>query len=184
MNRCAWANTDDKLMRYYHDHIWGRPLHNNQKLFELLTLEIFQAGLSWKTILHRKHNFEIAFHNFDPKIVKNMQSEYPKLLKDKGIIRNRLKIKDTMSNAQVVVDLKSHGMDLNHYFWRFVHFKPIKHSYRNYTQGPNYTPLSAHISRVMKHDGFKFCGKTIMYSFMQASGMVNDHTLNCFLRKR
>lgn len=181
-NRCKWANTNDKLMQKYHDNEWGKPEHNNNRLFEILSLEMMQAGLSWSTILHKRKAFDKDFHNFNPEIVAKMANQVPKLLRDKNIIRNKRKILAIINNAKVIVKLRTESIDFNHYLWKFTNFKPIINHYATHADVPKYTKLSIKISNKMRKDGFKFVGKTIVYSFMEAVGIVNDHTLDCFLK--
>lgn len=142
LNRCAWANVNDPLMRHYHDHEWGHPLHDNRKLFELLSLEIMQAGLSWRTVLHKRLAFEVAFHNFDYQKVMKMTPELPKLLNNPKIIRNQMKLKAIINNAKVVNRLNQRSIDLNHYLWRFVNNRPVINHYQNHAEVPTQTALS------------------------------------------
>ncbi|KRM51726.1 DNA-3-methyladenine glycosylase I [Ligilactobacillus araffinosus DSM 20653] len=175
--RCHWA-TQNQLAQEYHDQEWGVPCHHNSKLFELLTLEIFQAGLSWNTILKKRLAFKIAFDNFDVRQISQYSDKKIKmLLQNSSIIRNRKKIEATINNAKVVLKLPK---SLNEYLWQFTDFKTIKHHYQNYHEIPSKTELSIKISKQMKEDGFKFTGPITIQSFIQAIGMVNDHETSCF----
>ena len=178
--RCPWP-TDDKLMIKYHDKEWGVPLRNDKKLFEFLILEGFQAGLSWKTILHKRENFRIAFDNFNfSKIAKYDRKKINSLLKDKGIIRNKLKIEGAITNARAYLEIRKEFGTFSKYIWGFVNGKPIQNKFKSLKQLPAKTKLSDKISDDLKRRGFKFVGSTIVYSHMQATGMVNDHVVDCF----
>lgn len=175
--RCHWA-TQNQLAQKYHDQEWGVPCHDNQKLFELLTLEIFQTGLSWNTILRKRPAFKKAFDDFDiHKINRYSDEKIDTLLQDPSIIRNRKKIEATINNAKIVLKLPE---SLNEYLWQFTDFKTIKHHYQNYREIPAKTELSTKISKQMKKDGFQFTGPVTIQSLIQAIGMVNDHETNCF----
>lgn len=178
--RCAWVN-DDPLYIHYHDEEWGRAIYDSHKLLEFLILEGMQAGLSWITILKKRENFREAFDNFDPeKIAKYKQSKIDKLLKNPGIIRNKLKINAAVTNAQLFLEI---GKDnFSEYLWQFVDGKPIKNHWKTINQVPITTKESDNMSKTLKKRGFKFVGSTICYAFMQAVGMVNDHTMDCFCR--
>lgn len=182
--RCAWVNADP-LYIAYHDEEWGRPLRDDRKLFELLMLEGMQAGLSWYTILKKRENFREAFDGFDPmKIVEYGPDKVEELLQNPGIIRNRLKVQGVITNARVYLDIvKEHG-GFADYLWSFVDGTPVVNQWERIDQVPASTPLSDAMSKALKKKGMKFVGTTIIYAFMQASGMVNDHTLNCFCRSR
>ncbi len=178
--RCAWPGDDD-LMLQYHDTEWGVPLHNDQKLFEFLILEGMQAGLSWRTILHKRENFRRAFHGFDPaKVARYGPDDMQRLLGDAGIIRNRAKIQAAINNAQRFLDARAEFGTFDRYIWRFVDFNPIRNRFRRLTELPARTPLSDEISADLKRRGFQFVGSTIVYAHMQATGMVNDHVVSCF----
>ena len=182
-NRCPWPS-DDKLMIKYHDEEWGVPLHNDKKLFELLILEGFQAGLSWKTILHKRENFRKAFDNFDfNKIAKYNQRKINTLLKDAGIIRNKLKIEGAITNAKAFIQVRKEFGTFNKYIWDFINEKPIRNKFKSLKELPAKTTLSDNISNDLKKRGFKFVGSTIVYAHMQATGMVNDHVVDCFRYK-
>ena len=179
-NRCPWTS-DDKLMIKYHDKEWGVPLHNDRKLFEFLILEGFQAGLSWRTILHKRENFRKAFDKFDfNKVAKYDRKKINSLLKDAGIIRNKLKIKGAIANAKAFIQVRKEFGTFNKYIWGFVNGKPIQNNFKSSTEIPAKTKLSDKISEDLKKRGFKFVGSTIVYAHMQATGMVNDHITSCF----
>lgn len=180
--RCFWAEKAGELDKEYHDNQWGRPEHNERILFEMLILEGMQAGLSWSTILKKRSNFRKAFDNFDPyKIAKYDKKKVDTLLKDEGIIRNKLKINAAITNAKAYINLKKQYGSLNSFLWEYVHNKPIKNKWKHFSQIPAETELSKKISDDLKKQGFKFVGPTIIYAYMQAIGMVNDHTIDCFV---
>lgn len=180
IKRCTWTS-DDKLMIKYHDKEWGVPLHNDRKLFEFLILEGFQAGLSWKTILYKRENFRKAFDSFDyNKIAKYDKRKINSLLKDAGIIRNKLKIKGAIANAKAFIQVRKEFGTFNKYIWGFVNGKPIQNIFKSSREIPVKTKLSDLISDDLKKRGFKFVGSTIVYAHMQATGMVNDHLKGCF----
>lgn len=180
LRRCAWAETDP-LLRAYHDDEWGIPEHDSRALWELLMLEGFQAGLAWITVLRKREAFRAAFEGFEPEAVAGFgKRELNRLLGDPGIIRSRSKIEATIRGAQIYQQMKAAGEDFGAFAWKLVGGKPL----RNTTgQIPAKTALSEEISKVLKKRGFKFVGPTIVYSWMQASGMVNDHDPRCFRRK-
>ena len=178
--RCSWPS-DDKLMIKYHDKEWGVPLHSDKKLFEFLILEGFQAGLSWRTILHKRENFRKAFDNFDfNNVAKYNKRKINSLLKDEGIIRNRLKIEGAIINAKAFLQVRKEFGTFNKYIWNFVNGKPIQNKFKTLSELPAKTKLSDQISEDLKKRGFKFVGSTIVYAHMQATGMVNDHVVSCF----
>ncbi len=178
--RCAWCSPDP-LYRAYHDEEWGVPLHDERALFELLTLEGAQAGLSWFTILKKRANYRRAFHDFDAeRIARYTETDVARLMADAGIVRNRLKIESTITNARATLALRDAGGGLDAYFWKFVDGRPIVNAPQNLSQVPASTPLSDAISKDLKKRGFKFVGSTIVYAHMQAMGLVNDHTTDCF----
>jgi len=180
IQRCPWPS-DDKLMIEYHDKEWGIPVHNDRKLFEFLLLEGFQAGLSWKTILHKRKNFRKAFDNFDfNKIAKYDRKKINSLLKDEGIIRNKMKIEAAISNAKAFIQVRKEFGTFDKYIWSFVNYKPIKNKFTHLKELPAKTELSDKISEDLRRRGFKFVGSTIVYAHMQATGMVNDHLVSCF----
>ena len=179
-HRCGWCEGDD-LYEAYHDNEWGVPLKDDDSLFEFLVLETFQAGLSWITILRKRENFRKAFDNFDyHKIAKYPQSKIDELLQDAGIIRNKLKVNATVTNAQSFIAVQKEFGSFGNYIWGFVNDIPIKNAFTNYRDAPAKTELSDTISKDLKKRGFKFVGSTIIYATMQAIGMVNDHETSCF----
>ena len=179
-HRCGWC-LGDPIYEAYHDTEWGVPVKDDATLFEFLILETFQAGLSWITILRKRENFRKAFDNFDYKrIVNYNQKKIDSLLEDAGIIRNKLKIKATISNAQAFIDIQKEFGSFSNYIWAFTNDKPIKNKVKNYKEAPPTTALSDTISKDLKKRGFKFVGSTVIYAHMQATGMVNDHEVTCF----
>jgi|UniRef100_A0A7V2ZM27 DNA-3-methyladenine glycosylase I len=181
--RCPWPK-DDELMIKYHDEEWGVPVHNDKKLFEFLLLEGFQAGLSWKTILYKRENFRKAFDNFDfNKIAKYDKRKINSLLKDAGIIRNKLKIQAAVTNAKAFIQIRKEFGTFDKYIWDFVNNKPIINQFTSLKELPAKTELSDKISDDLKKRGFKFVGSTVIYAHMQATGMVNDHLVSCFRQK-
>lgn len=165
----------------YHDREWGVPLHDDGKLFEFLVLEGAQAGLSWSTVLRKRKNFRKAFHGFDPAVVaRYKEKDVQRLLKDEGIIRNRLKIEAAITNARKVLDIKKEFGSFDAYIWQFTGNMPAKHGFKRLAEIPASTDESDAMSRDLKKRGFKFVGSTICYAFMQAVGMVNDHVVDCF----
>jgi DNA-3-methyladenine glycosylase I len=182
--RCAWAG-DDPLMRAYHDEEWGVPLYDDQKLFEFLILEGMQAGLSWSTILKKRENFRKAFDNFDAfKIARYRETKFEKLMNDVGIIRNRLKIKAAISGAKAYLEIQKEFGSFQKYIWQFVGSKPIVNKWKTLKEIPVFTSEAEAMSKNLKKRGFNFVGPTICYAFMQATGMVNDHTIDCFRYKQ
>lgn len=180
IKRCDWG-TSDPLMIKYHDTEWGVPVHNDKELFEFLVLEGFQAGLSWSIVLKKRKNFQKAFANFNVKKVAGFkQKDITRLVKDAGIIRNRLKIEATINNAQRFIEVQKEFGSFDKYIWGFVKHKPIKNKFKSLKDLPAKTELSDKISQDLKHRGFKFVGSTIVYAHMQATGMVNDHYISCF----
>jgi len=178
--RCEWAE-GDPLLSKYHDKEWGVPLHDDKILFEFLMLESFQAGLSWLTILRKRENFRKAFSNFNvKKIAKYTNRDIQRLLKDSGIIRNRLKIQSTITNAKLFLDIQKELGSFDKYIWQFIGSRPIKNKFKSLNQIPATTKISDTISKDLKKRGFKFVGSTIIYAHMQATGMVNDHIKGCF----
>lgn len=178
--RCLWPS-DNKLMIEYHDNEWGVPVHDDKKLFEFILLDSFQAGLSWSTILKKRENFRRAFAGFDArKIAKYEGKETKILLSDAGIVRNRLKIAATITNAQKFLELQKEFGVFDKYIWQFVGHKTIKNKFKSLSQIPSKTKESNAMSKDLQKRGFKFVGATICYAFMQAAGMVNDHSPNCF----
>jgi len=182
--RCEWARSGPHLI-VYHDREWGRPVHDDRRLFEMLILEGAQAGLSWETILRRRERYRQAFAGFNPvKVARFNRAKKAALLKDTGIIRNRLKIEAAVSNAQAFLAVQRECGSFNRYAWQFVGGKPIINRWRKMSDVPATSRQSDALSRDLKKRGFRFVGSTIMYAFMQAVGMVNDHTVGCVFRKK
>ena len=182
MQRCDWAKND--LAIHYHDTEWGVPLHDDQRLFEFLILEGAQAGLSWDTILRKRESYRKAFDNFDARLIaKYDEKKCAELLINEGIIRNRLKIASTVRNAKCYLRTVEEFGTFDKYIWSFVNGKPINNALENIKQVPVSTPISDAMSKDLKKRGFNFVGSTIMYAFMQATGMVNDHLTSCFRYK-
>jgi DNA-3-methyladenine glycosylase I len=178
--KCDWC-LGDPLYENYHDTEWGVPVYDDQKLFEFLTLEGFQAGLSWITILRKRKNFSAAFDGFDyNKVARYSKQKKIDLLNDKGIIRNRLKIDAAVSNAQAYIGIQKRYGSFSQFVWGFTAGKPLVNTFKSLDEVPPFTPLAKKISKVLKNEGFKFVGPTIIYSHMQATGMVNDHLVDCF----
>jgi DNA-3-methyladenine glycosylase I len=178
--RCAWVGSDP-LYRRYHDEEWGVPLHNDQKLFELLILEGFQAGLSWRTILHKREAFRRAFKGFDPaRVAWFSERKLRELEKDPTIVRNRQKVRAAVRNAQAFIEVKQEFGSFDRYLWRFVGGQPIIGRWQSASEVPSTSPEAEALSRDLKQRGFKFVGPTTVYAFMQASGMVMDHAVDCF----
>ena len=183
MNRCAWPKTDLDIA--YHDTEWGVPVHDDQVLFEFLILEGAQAGLSWSTILKKRENYRRALDGFDArKIVRYDARKVKALLADEGIVRNRLKIAATIQNAKAFLAVQKEFGSFDAYAWNFVEGKPIQHARKSLKEVPARTPESDVMSKDLLKRGFKFVGSTICYAFMQAVGMVNDHTVDCFRHKQ
>ncbi len=181
--RCKWAKDEPNIT--YHDKEWGRPQHNDQKLFEFLILEGAQAGLSWTTILKRRDGYRKAFCDFDALTVsKYTQKHVEKLLKDESIIRNKLKINSAINNAKQFLKIQEEFDSFDRYLWGFVDYKPIKNKFKKLSDLPASTEISEKLSQDLKKRGFNFVGPTICYALMQAVGMVNDHTSECFLYKK
>jgi DNA-3-methyladenine glycosylase I len=179
IHRCSWAE-NDPLMRAYHDEEWGVPQRNSRVLWEALMLDGFQAGLSWLTILRKREAFRKAFRGFDPKKVARMgEADIERLLQNEGIIRSRAKIEATINGAKIYLAMADAGEDFSAYIWKLAGGKPIQNS----GPIPAKTPLSEEISAALKKRGFKFVGPVIVYAWMQAVGIVNDHSANCFRRK-
>lgn len=179
-HRCGWCE-GDTLYEAYHDMEWGVPLRDDDKLFEFLVLETFQAGLSWITILRKRENFRKAFDSFDcKKIAQYGQEKIDLLLEDKGIVRNKLKVNATVSNALAFMKIQEEFGSFSSYIWGFVNNEPIKNNFQNYKDAPAKTELSDKLSKDLKKRGFKFVGSTVVYATMQAIGMVNDHETTCF----
>ncbi len=182
--RCAWCGSDPIYVKY-HDEEWGVPVHDDLKLFEMLCLEGQQAGLSWITVLKKRENYAKAFYNFDPyKIIRCVPRKFDKLMNDKAIIRNKLKIESIVRNAKAFLNTREEFGSFDKYIWSFVGGKPIVNKFKSMEDLPAKTELSDSISKDLKKRGFNFVGSTIVYAFMQAVGMVNDHTTDCFRYKK
>jgi DNA-3-methyladenine glycosylase I len=180
LNRCAWAGSDP-LYRDYHDAEWGVPVHEDRLLFEFLILEGAQAGLSWITILRKRDAYRRAFARFQPEVVAAFgESQLQGLLTDPGIVRNRLKLSSALANARAFLALQEDFGSFDAYLWRFVDGAPLQNAWRSHSEVPATTAVSDSLSRDLKNRGFNFVGSTICYAFMQAVGMVNDHTVDCF----
>lgn len=178
--RCAWCQ-GDSLYEAYHDEEWGVPVYDDSKLFEFLILETFQAGLSWITVLRKRENFRKAFNGFNyKKIAQYQQSKIDQLLQNTGIIRNKLKVNATVTNAQAFIKIQEEFGSFSKYIWGFTDGKPIKNTFKTINNIPANTALSDTISKDLKKRGFKFVGSTVVYAHMQATGMVNDHETSCF----
>jgi len=179
-HKCDWC-VGNSLYEAYHDEEWGVPVYDDDMLFEFLILETFQAGLSWITILRKRENFRKAFDEFNYKKIANYnQNKIDELLVDSGIIRNKLKIKATISNAQAFIKIQQDFGSFSDYIWKFTEGKPIKNKFNSLSEVPANTSLSDSISKDLKKRGFKFVGSTVVYAHMQATGMVNDHLVSCF----
>jgi len=180
MKRCDWANRGE-LEQSYHDNEWGVEIHDDRTLFEFLVLEGAQAGLSWSTILRKREGYRRAFDNFDArKISKYSESAVARLLTNSEIIRNRLKINATITNARAFLQVQKEFGSFDHYIWQFVNGRPVQNRWKRITDIPSHTPESDAMSKDLIKRGFKFVGTTICYAFMQAVGMVNDHVVDCF----
>ena len=183
LRRCFWAGRDPVYMAY-HDTEWGVPEYDDRALYEKLVLDGFQAGLSWITILRKRENFRHAFSQFRPeKIARYDQKKIASLMKDEGIVRNKMKIDGAVSSARAWLEMMEKGPGFSAYLWDFMDGKPLDHRFKTRRQIPAETPLSKKISKDLKEKGFKFCGPTIVYAFMQAVGMVNDHLVDCHRHK-
>ncbi len=188
IKRCSWPgewSTINHVMIDYHDKEWGVPLHDDRKLFEFFVLDAFQAGLSWAIVLKKREGFRKAFHSFDPrKIAAYTTKDVKRLLEDKNIIRNRLKIEATITNAQRFLEIQKEFGSFDNYIWQFTNHKTIKNKWKTLSELPARSEESDTMSKDLKKRGFKFCGSTICYAFMQGAGMVNDHTTDCFRHKK
>lgn len=182
--RCGWVN-DEQIYIDYHDQEWGKPLYDDEKLFELLILEGMQAGLSWITVLKKRDNYRLAFDGFDAeKIARYNQKKFDSLLTNPGIIRNRLKIKAIITNAQAYLDIKKEWPSFAEYLWQFVDGKTRQNNWESIKNVPATSLDSDEMSKDLKKRGFKFVGSTICYAFMQAAGLINDHTIDCFRHRQ
>jgi DNA-3-methyladenine glycosylase I len=183
LKRCQWPG-QDPLYLAYHDEEWGVPLHEDNRLFEMIVLEGMQSGLSWLTILRKREAFRSAFHGFDPLRVSTFdQREIEKLLLNPGIIRNRLKLEATVANARATLRVQEKYGSLDSFLWRTVEGKPVVNRWKGHGEAPAKTPLSETLAKECKKEGFQFIGPTVAYAFMQAIGMVNDHEVTCFRYK-
>ncbi len=179
--RCAWVDGSE-IYKRYHDEEWGHPVHDDRKLFEMLTLECFQAGLSWITILKKRDAFRLAFDGFDPEIIVNYdEQKVAALLANPDIIRHQGKIRAAISNARLFLEIQKEYGSFDHMIWSYVGHEPIINSWEDSDELPATSPISDRMSKDLKKRGFKFFGSTIAYAFMQATGMVNDHTRDCYL---
>ena len=184
IKRCPWPG-DDLSMIEYHDTEWGVPLHDDRRIYEFIVLEGMQAGLSWSTVLRKRENFRVAFKNFDPNMVaKFTRADVARLLSNPGIIRNRLKVEAAVHNAQAFLAVQKEFGTFDKYMWQFVGGKPIRNRFRALSEIPATSPESDRFSKDLKQRGFKFVGSTIVYAHMQATGMVNDHLVDCFRHHR
>ncbi len=180
MKRCGWPG-NNPLMVDYHDKEWGKPEHDDRKLFEYLILDCFQAGLSWEIIINKRENFRKAFDNFDPiKISKYNEKDFERLINNAGIIRNKLKINATITNAKKFLEVQKEYGSFDKYIWQFTNHKVIKNKFKNMKEVPVKTKESEDMSKDLIKRGFKFVGPTICYAFMQGVGIVNDHKIDCF----
>lgn len=181
MERCVWVNMQNELYVRYHDEEWGIPVHDDLKLFEMLILEGAQAGLSWETILKKRENYRKAFDCFDPNVIALYDElKEQELLDNEGIVRNRLKIKSSIRNASIFLEIQNEFGSFDAYIWGFVNGEPIQNDFASLKELPAKTELSDKISKDLKKRGMNFVGSTIIYAYMQAIGMVNDHSINCF----
>ncbi len=179
INSCQWP-TNDPLMIRYHDEEWGVPLHDDRKIFEFLVLDAFQAGLNWRTVLHKRENFRKAFHDFDAgRIADYGEDDFERLMSDAGIIRNKAKIRGTIQNAKCFLEIRKEFGTFDQYIWQFTGGKTINNKLTSLSAMPVSSPESDAMSKDLKAKGFKFVGSTICYAFMQAAGMVNDHLAGC-----
>ncbi|GIU17452.1 MULTISPECIES: DNA-3-methyladenine glycosylase I [unclassified Shewanella] len=180
VTRCGWVGSDP-IYQEYHDKVWGRPVFDSQELFAKLCLDGQQAGLSWITILKKQQNYEAAFANFDPKVIATFDdAKVEELMLNPGIVRNRLKVNSIIKNAKGYMDYVEQGSDFSEFLWSFVGGCPKTNHFNSMAELPTQTPESEAMSKALKKMGFNFVGPTICYAFMQAVGMVNDHTTDCF----
>jgi DNA-3-methyladenine glycosylase I len=185
LKRCAWPVAGDKLYEDYHDHEWGVPIHDDRKIFEFLVLESAQAGLSWRTVLYKRENYRKAFAGFDPaKVARFTAKDVERLMQNAGIIRNRLKIEAAINNARCFLEVKKEFGTFAKYIWGFVGGKPIRNKWKTLKDLPAVTPEAEALAKDLKKRGFKFLGPTVIYAHMQATGMVNDHSVDCFRYKQ
>jgi DNA-3-methyladenine glycosylase I len=185
LRRCSWPGEEDLLMIAYHDREWGKPVRDDRKLFEFLVLEAFQAGLSWRIILHKRENFRKAFKQFDyRKVAKFTAKDRSRLVKDAGIIRNRLKIAATIENARLFMEVQKEFGTFSKYMWQWVKGKPMRHRFKTLKDYPTVISEAEIWAKDLKKRGFKFLGPTVVYAHMQAVGMVNDHLVHCFRHRQ
>ena len=181
VNRCGWANPANELYVPYHDNEWGVPEYDSRALWEKLVLDGFQAGLAWITILRKRQAFRAAFAGFDPEVVARFgEADRARLMADAGIIRSNAKIDAAISGARIWLAMRERGEDFADFLWAFTDGKPVQNHWRAVPEIPAQTPLAVEVAAALKAKGFKFCGPVITYAFMQAVGMVNDHTTDCF----
>ncbi len=181
LNRCTWVPETDSLYTEYHDKEWGVPVYDDRTLFEFLILEGFQSGLSWRTVLYKRENFRKAFDQFDPEIIARYdERKIQELLQNKNIIRNQLKIRGAVQNARRFLKVQNEFDSFKDYIWSFTNGKPIKNRFKSLKDIPATSPISDAMSKDLKNRGFKFVGSTVCYAHMQATGMVNDHLIDCF----
>lgn len=179
LRRCKWVG-DDPIYQDYHDNVWGRPVYDSKILFEKLCLDGQQAGLSWITILKKQANYELAFHQFDPyKIAQMTENDIETQMQNKGIVRNRLKINAIIKNAKACISMQENGEDFSNFIWSFVGHEVVANKWASHEEVPTNTPQSDAMAKALKKRGFSFVGTTICYAFMQAVGLVNDHTTDC-----
>ncbi|MDD4645438.1 MAG: DNA-3-methyladenine glycosylase I [Bacteroidales bacterium] len=183
MSTCEWPSTDP-MMITYHDTEWGNPVHDDRLWFEFIVLDAFQAGLSWRTVLHKRDNFRAAFDNFDPVAVAAFdEAKISELMENPGIIRNQLKIRSSVTNARAFLKIQQEFGSFDQYIWKFTDGKVVQSTLHSLKEMPAKTELSDRISKDLINRGFKFVGSTIVYAFLQAAGVVNDHLLHCFRYK-
>jgi DNA-3-methyladenine glycosylase I len=179
--RCAWANPQDEVYRDYHDTEWGVPEYDSRALWEKLVLDGFQAGLAWITILRKREAFRGAFADFDPQVVARFgETDRARLMADSGIVRSNAKIDAAISGARIWLEMAERGEDFSTFLWDFTDGKPVQNAWKRVGEVPAQTPVAAEMAKALKAKGFKFCGPVIVYAFMQAVGMVNDHVVDCF----
>ena len=182
--RCPWADNDEKMAKY-HDEVWGVPVHDDQKLFAKLSLDLMQAGLNWRTILYKQENFEKAFDHFHIETVaKYDEAKFDELMRDAGIVRNRLKIRAIINNASRVMEIQKEFGGFDAYLWSFTKGSAVMNQWQTLSEIPASSPLSDAISKDLKKRGFRFVGTTIIYAFLQAVGVINDHLTSCFCYQR
>lgn len=185
VKRCGWVKENNPIYVAYHDNEWGKPLHDERALFELLCLESYQAGLSWETVLKKRAAFQAAFYDYHFEQVANMtEADIAVLLENPAIIRHRAKLAATVANAKAFLEVQKEFGSFDHYIWSWVDFKPVTHTVSTYQTLPSKTPLSEKIAKDLKKRGFKFVGPVCLYSFLQAAGLVNDHEEDCFFKNQ